>query len=54
MQQTKEDLNLSNDTDTLREQLDALRTYVENGGVYQAECSGVIWSDQLWQQEARP
>ena len=42
VQQTKEDLNLSNDTDTLREQLDALRTYVENGGVYQAECSGVI------------
>ena len=36
VQQTKEDLNLSNDTDTLREQLDALRTYVENGGVYQA------------------
>lgn len=42
VQQTKEDLNLSNDTDTLREQLDVLRTYVENGGVYQAECSGVI------------
>lgn len=42
VQQTKEDLNLSNDTDTLKKQLDALRTYVENGGVYQAECSGVI------------
>lgn len=42
VQQTKEDLNLSDDTDTLEEQLNALRTYVENGGIYQAERSGVI------------
>lgn len=42
VQQTKEDLNLSDDTDTLEKQLKALRTYVENGGMYQVERSGVI------------
>lgn len=42
VQQTKEDLNLSQDTDTLEEQLKALRSYVESGGVYRAERSGVL------------
>lgn len=42
VQQTKEDLNLSNDTDTLEKQLNALRIYVENGGIYQVERSGVV------------
>lgn len=42
VQQTKEDLSLSRDTDTLEEQLKSMRFYAENGGVYQAERSGVL------------
>ncbi|MFR5700462.1 MAG: biotin/lipoyl-binding protein [Eubacterium ramulus] len=42
VQQTKEDLNLSRDTDTLEEQLKKLRACAENGGVYRAEYTGVV------------
>ena len=42
VQRTKEDLNLSRDTDTLEEQLKNLRACAENGGVYRAEYTGVV------------
>lgn len=42
VQRTKEDLNLSQDTDTLEEQLKNLRACAENGGVYRAEYTGVV------------
>ena len=41
VQRTKEDLNLSRDTDTLEEQLKN-RACAENGGVYRAEYTGVV------------
>lgn len=44
VQRTKEDLNLSQDTDTLEEQLKNLRACAENGGVYRARIHRCSWT----------